>query len=101
MFAQLMTRSFCETIYVQLKGSFNEWEVDVQCHGTLDAPDESVGYRPLPEIDGLQVTGARIEGEEVYSESVLEGMDKYVNHLFWRGEIPEGEWETMIFEQMD
>ena len=82
-----LVRSFVETIYLEPQGSHNQWEIDVELHGTITPEEPRTWNDPaIPaevDIEGLVVTGARIEGLEIDSETVLHWLDREVNFRYW------------------
>lgn len=95
-------RTFAETLYYTIQGSYHAFELTVDVHGSLDPPDDTVGYRPLPEIDGLTVTAImRLIDGTYFPPHLVDWIDSEFNRAYWYGEIREGELEEAIIELME
>jgi len=94
------SRTFQERVYVTIPHLWKEIELTVECYGTLDPPDEMVGYRPLPEIDGLEVVEVTIDGVE-FPPHLVDWVDSELNRRYWYGIIPEGYLENLVLETLN
>ena len=105
MYATIYRQTFCETIYVRVCGSFHEWEVELETNGTME--------NGRPEIDGIEVKGARIgeayfEGRELHwdfstvvdSPRILDWLDSWLNHKFWHDDLERGLLEKLTMDSI-
>lgn len=108
----LLCRSFQEILHFVPTHSAKTWEIDLLVSGVLDAPDDYAGYRPMPTITGIEVTGMRVaewdnSTTEITAPHLLDWVESLINRWYWfpsntiLNSFFEGQLENLVLDQLE